>query len=108
MPRRPIAMPLTLPLLAISLSACASLPAGRQPDPSDPFERYNRAAFSFNDAVDTALFKPIAKAYRFVTPDLAQQGVSNFFGNLSDVPTALNKLLQGKPNLRPRTWRDLP
>ena len=84
-------------VLASTLAGCASLPEGRQPDPKDPFERYNRAMYSFNDAVDRAVLKPVARAYKFVTPDLVQRGVANFFGNISDLPTAVNDLLQGKP-----------
>ena len=84
---------------AALLVGCASLPAGRSPDPADPFERYNRAAFSFNDTVDRALLKPVARAYAWVTPRLVQRGVDNFFANLSDLPTAANDLLQGKPTM---------
>jgi phospholipid-binding lipoprotein MlaA len=86
-----------LALLALAFTGCASLPPGREPDPKDPFERYNRAAFSFNDALDRAILKPVARAYKFVTPDLVQQGVANFFGNIGDIPTAVNDILQGKP-----------
>jgi len=81
------------------LAGCAALPPGRTPDPHDPFERYNRAAFSFNDVVDRAVLKPVSQAYRAVTPVLLQRGIANFFGNLSDVPTALNDILQGKPKM---------
>jgi phospholipid-binding lipoprotein MlaA len=91
--------PFALSAAVLLLSACANLPAGRTPDPSDPFERYNRAAFSFNDTVDRALLKPIARAYAWITPTFIQRGVENFFGNLSDVPTALNDILQGKPTM---------
>jgi len=82
--------------LASLLAGCASLPPGRLPDPRDPFERYNRAAFSFNDAIDRAVLKPVSRAYKAVMPSLAQRGVTNFFDNLSDVPTVVNDLLQGK------------
>ena len=83
----------------IAMAGCASLPPGRQPDPTDPFERYNRAAYAFNDALDRGLIKPVAQAYQAVTPEFARRGVSNFFGNLSDVPTAVNDVLQGKGKL---------
>jgi phospholipid-binding lipoprotein MlaA len=82
---------------ALLLGACATLPEGRPPDPTDPFERYNRAIFSFNDTLDRFVLKPVARAYKFVTPDLVQRGVANFFNNISDVPTAVNDVLQGKP-----------
>lgn len=84
-------------LCTLWCGGCASLPAGHTADPGDPFERINRATFSFNDAVDRAAFKPLARAYRFVVPDLVQRGIANFFDNISDVPTALNALLQGEP-----------
>jgi phospholipid-binding lipoprotein MlaA len=82
--------------LASLLAGCASLPPGRSPDPHDPFERYNRAAFGFNDAIDKAILKPVSQAYRAVLPSFVQRGVTNFFDNLSDVPTAVNDVLQGK------------
>ena len=82
--------------LAILLGGCASLPPGSTPDPKDPFERYNRAAFSFNDAIDRAILKPVSQGYKAVTPSFVQRGVTNFFANISDVPTVVNDLLQGK------------
>jgi len=43
------------------------------------------------------LVKPVAKAYNTVAPGFVQTGIANFFGNLSDIPTALNDVLQAKP-----------
>ncbi|WP_261841634.1 MlaA family lipoprotein [Aliamphritea ceti] len=63
---------------------------------SDPWEGFNRAMFSFNDGLDTYALKPLAKGYQAVTPDVVETGVNNFFGNLSDVNSTLNALLQGK------------
>jgi len=88
-----------LALLAVVIQGCASLPPGTLRDPADPFERYNRAAFSFNDTVDRAVLRPVAVAYKTVTPDPLRRAVSNFFGNLSDIPTIANDLLQGKPTM---------
>lgn len=85
--------------VTVLMGACASVPENHVPDPMDPFERYNRAVFSLNDTIDTALLKPVARAYRFVTPDLVQRGIENLFSNVSDVPTAVNDLLQGKGRL---------
>lgn len=62
----------------------------------DPFEKFNRAMFSFNDAVDRTALKPAATAYREHTPGFFQTGVNNFFGNLSDVWSSANNFLQGK------------
>ncbi|MGH8854750.1 MAG: MlaA family lipoprotein, partial [Telluria sp.] len=65
-------------------------------NPQDPLEKYNRAMFSFNDAVDRTVLKPTATAYKNVTPSFLQTGVNNFFGNMYDAWSAVNNLLQGK------------
>jgi phospholipid-binding lipoprotein MlaA len=57
-------------------------------------EPFNRGVYQFNDAVDTAVLKPVATAYRDVTPRLIRQGVGNFFGNLQDVWSTVNSALQ--------------
>ncbi len=74
---------------------CASVPADQRV-PEDPLESINRSIFKFNAGLDKAILKPVAKGYRAVMPGFAETGVSNFFSNLDDVPTAVNNLLQGK------------
>jgi phospholipid-binding lipoprotein MlaA len=76
-------------------AGCASSPASK-PDPRDPWERFNRSAFAFNDALDRAIAKPVAKAYVKVTPRFIRTGVSNVLSNLSTVSTIVNDTLQGK------------
>ncbi|MBL4782261.1 MAG: VacJ family lipoprotein [Porticoccaceae bacterium] len=63
---------------------------------SDPFEGYNRAMFTFNDTADRWVLKPVARGYRFVTPDFLESGVSRMFGNLGEVLNIVNDVLQGK------------
>lgn len=77
--------------IAASVSACAT-----GTNPRDPLEGYNRAMFKFNDTIDQVALKPVATAYKTVTPSFVQTGVGNFFGNLADVWSAVNNLLQGK------------
>lgn len=60
--------------------------------------------FSFNDELDKAIFKPAATIYRDVTPQVVRQGVSNFLGNLDDVWSFVNSLLQGKPGAAAQTF----
>ena len=84
-------------LMALLLTACASIPPGSTADPRDPFERYNRAMFSFNKTVDDKVLKPVATGYVDVIPDLVRTAIGNFFGNIGDVWTAVNNYLQGKP-----------
>jgi phospholipid-binding lipoprotein MlaA len=79
-------------VLAGTLAGCATSGG----NPGDPLEPFNRAMFSFNDAVDTAVMKPVAKGYRAVLPGFVRTGVSNFFSNVEDVWICVNDLLQGK------------
>jgi len=65
-------------------------------DPKDPLQAYNRVMFAFNERADQYALKPVAKAYRFITPKPVQFVVSNFFSNLGDLWTGFNNLLQGK------------
>jgi phospholipid-binding lipoprotein MlaA len=60
----------------------------------DCFEGLNRATFNFNQALDSTIFKPVAKAYR-VLPSPVRSGVSNSFDNLSNLITIPNNVLQG-------------
>ena len=87
----------SIALMALWLTACASIPPGSTADPRDPFERYNRAMFSFNKTVDDKVLKPVATGYVAVIPELVRNAVGNFFGNIGDVWTAVNNYLQGKP-----------
>lgn len=63
----------------------------------DPWEGLNRPLFEFNERLDQYLLKPVAKGYQAVTPDPAEKGVSNFFGNLRDANSTINAVLQGRP-----------
>ncbi len=82
-------------LLLLLLSACASLPEGSKRSDKDPWERYNRAMFEFNDAVDKAVLRPVAKGYRAITPDPVERSITNFFDNLAYPLVIVNQFLQG-------------
>lgn len=82
--------------LVLALTGCAT---GPDANPQDPLEPYNRTVSSFNDAVDDAVLKPVATAYQTVTPSPVRTGVNNFFGNLRDLYSALNALLQARPKV---------
>jgi phospholipid-binding lipoprotein MlaA len=85
--------------LAAALGGCATV---KNPNPADPLEGWNRGVQRFNDGVDDAVLKPVARTYRDVVPQLVRTGVGNFFGNLDDAWSAVNQALQGKaePALR--------
>lgn len=81
--------------MAVLAGALAWNPLAQAAD-SDPLEGWNRVVYRFNDGLDTVLLKPVAEGYRAVVPELARNGVTNFFGNIGDVWSAVNNLLQGK------------
>ncbi|MDT4328820.1 MlaA family lipoprotein [Methylomonas sp. MS20] len=74
------------------LSACASTPTT---DPRDPYENYNRKVQSFNDGLDDYVMKPVAEGYKWLMPDFADQGISNFFSNIGEIGVIANDALQG-------------
>jgi len=84
---------LFLSLLFLLLAGCASKGS------VDPWEGFNRKVMSFNDGIDRAVLKPVAKGYRWIAPGFVETGVGNFFSNLEDPVVALNQLLQCKPGL---------
>jgi len=81
-------------LMISGLAGCASIDGYF--DERDPAEGFNRTMYSFNDSLDRAIVKPLAKGYKAITPAPVDKGISNFFGNLADVGSAINNLLQFK------------
>ncbi len=84
---------LLLSAMLISLSGCAT--TGTL-DERDPWEGFNRGVYSFNNAADKYLLNHIANFYNFITPDFIDNGITNFFANLGQVPAIANDLLQLK------------
>jgi phospholipid-binding lipoprotein MlaA len=81
----------SLVAIVAAVSGCASMMG---PNPRDPLEPYNRKMAEFNENVDSIVLKPIATAYRNGVPAAGRTGVANFFGNLQDVWSGVNSLLQ--------------
>jgi len=72
-----------------------SLKSKNQPEEvKDCFEKVNRGVFAFNQALDTTIFEPVAKGYRYI-PSPIRTGTSNVLTNLSNLITIPNNLLQG-------------
>ncbi len=74
------------------LSSCSTTGSAK----NDPLEPMNRAIFEFNEVVDDNVLEPIAKTYKYVTPDPVETGISNFFSNLGEVSTIANDVFQLK------------
>jgi len=76
------------------LSGCATGPNANSQDPLEP---WNRGVYQFNEGLDKAILKPVATAYQDVVPSPVRTGVTNFFGNLRDLWSAVNATLQLRP-----------
>lgn len=77
--------------VALLLGACAT-----NGNKADPLEPLNRGIYRFNDVADKTVLKPVARAYKAVTPVPVRTSVRNFFSNLDDVLVTANELLQFK------------
>ena len=58
------------------------------------FEGFSRAMFSFNHALDTAIYEPVAKGFRAL-PVPIRKGTGNVVSNLRSLLTLSNNILQG-------------
>jgi len=81
-------------VVACGATGCASLPPGSVRDPRDHVERFNRAMFKFNTALDHAVMRPVARGYVKVIPSPMRTGVSNFLSNIHYTATIGNDILQ--------------
>ena len=70
--------------------------AGTQqpPNPEDPWEGMNRGTYAFNDAVDRAVFRPVAELYAFVTPRPVRTCIRNMYLNIGEIWSMINSNLQ--------------
>lgn len=78
----------------VALGGCAT--TQQTGEVYDPIEPVNRAVFSFNMALDRFVLEPVARAYRFVTPEAARRSVANFLANLRSPVVFANDALQGE------------
>ena len=82
--------------LLITLSVAFAPSISKAENDNDPLEPINRVIFEFNEIVDDNVLEPVAKGYKYVTPDPVEKGVSNFFSNLGEIGTIANDILQLK------------
>ncbi|WP_199100728.1 VacJ family lipoprotein [Dyella sp. ASV21] len=84
----------SLPLIAIGLLAGCAI---AKPRTDDPYEKFNRDVYSFNDSVDKAVIRPVAVGYRKVTNPTVRRAFSDFYTNIRLPITVANDLLQARP-----------
>ena len=80
--------------LALSLAFASNAFASEKYTTNECFEKFSRGTLKFNQTLDKAIFKPIAKGYR-VLPVPIRTGSGNFIDNLRSLLTLSNNVLQG-------------
>jgi phospholipid-binding lipoprotein MlaA len=65
-------------------------------DVYDPWEGFNRRAYTFNYYFDKFIYLPIVNTYEFITPNYVEKRVSNFVDNVFEFNNFTNNLLQLK------------
>ncbi|MFT3790660.1 MAG: VacJ family lipoprotein [Rudaea sp.] len=75
------------------LAGCATIQPPRR---DDPYEKFNRKMYAFNDFADRVAIRPAAVGYRKVTNETSRRLISNFFANIESPITIVNDILQGK------------
>lgn len=83
--------------VAAVLLAAGAVAAEEGTNDHDPWERMNRAVFSFNDTLDVYFLEPVAKGWDFIVPDLVERSLDNVIQNSLFPVNFINSLLQGKP-----------
>ena len=86
----------TLPLVAVGAAMLAGC-ATPMPRRDDPYEKFNRKMYEFNDFADRVAIRPVAVGYRKVTNDTSRRLISNFFANVKSPITIVNDVLQWQP-----------
>jgi phospholipid-binding lipoprotein MlaA len=82
--------------LLLALGACATASGPDDDAANDPLEPMNRSVFTFNQALDTMLFRPAAELYQALMPPPARTAVSNALENLRAPLTLVHDVLQGE------------
>jgi phospholipid-binding lipoprotein MlaA len=93
---------MTLALLALAVVNVGCATSGAAPSEQsdqfyDPWEPMNRHIYRFNANFDKNLFMPLVRGYRFVMPQIARTGLSNFFSNIGELTNIVNSFLQVSP-----------
>ncbi len=89
--------PLRFPRAALAFAGATTLFAGCAAGPTkeDPLEPWNRQMYAVHQVIDGNFIKPVAEAYVKVVPEVIRTGVSNFSGNIDDLFTGINNVLEG-------------
>ncbi|MGH8371914.1 MAG: MlaA family lipoprotein [Gammaproteobacteria bacterium] len=82
--------------MILVITGCASAPPEYTTQTKDPWEKLNRATYAFNDKIDKAIARPVARTYTRAVPQHARTGIHNFIENLGEPVDIANDILQAK------------
>jgi phospholipid-binding lipoprotein MlaA len=88
---------LTLTLLAPGVAGATATRAPSARTPGDPWEKFNRGVFAFNQGLDRAVLAPLARLTTGLTPGPIGHAIHNFLVNLNEPVVMVNDLLQARP-----------
>ena len=99
---RPLLLAATV--LALGLTGCATRPNPADADAvaeyreaDDPLEPTNRAFYAVNDAIDAAVLRPLAVAYRAAVPTTVRVHTHNVLTNLGTPVALFDDMLSARP-----------
>ena len=98
-PRRPSSIvPSIVIAIAATLGGCATTASRSSGEAAqnDPFESLNRDIFAVNTAIDHAVIRPVAKAYRAALPEVLRDHIRAIIDNMHEPLVFLNDVLQGR------------
>lgn len=75
-------------------TAASSPPSASSHAPGDPWEKLNRAAYAFQNALDHVFIQPAAKLFHALSPGPIGEGVHNVVVNMSEPVVFFNDVLQ--------------
>jgi phospholipid-binding lipoprotein MlaA len=80
----------------LALGGCSgSFTDGQDSANNDPYESFNRKVWDVDLALNDYLLTPVARGYRWATPDVVQTAVANALRNLKSPAVLANDILQG-------------
>jgi phospholipid-binding lipoprotein MlaA len=86
----------TIVTAALSFSLLLTACTKSTNDARDPYEKFNRTMFAFNQGFDKAVFRPAARVYMMALPAPVRRGLGNAYNNAAEVSVLPNDILQGK------------
>jgi len=85
-------------MVCFLVAGCATLSTDTERNADDPLEPLNRATFDANEALDSAIIRPIAEAYRKTVPEFIRDRIRSVIDNLAEPRIFVNDILQGRFN----------